>query len=127
MANESTVKKIDEDEKESGFMNRKIWLSDEDEKNIKKYLEHRNKNLDEDDTPWNVNDVIKVAFAIGMDDMLDKNKLNENNLALNDGLLRDEFRERGIDRIKEVLQDGEDEIVNLFLIKQQEDDYELEL
>lgn len=56
-------------------MNRKIWLSDEDEKNIKKYLEHRNKNLDEDDTPWNVNDVIKVAFAIGMEAMLDNNKL----------------------------------------------------
>ena len=105
----------------------KIQLWDDDKKDIKKYLEYRNKNLYEGDKPWEVKDVIKVAFRIGMDDMLDKNKLNENNLALNDGLLRDEFRERGIDRIKEVLQDGEDEIVNLFLIKQQEDDYELEL
>ncbi len=127
MANESTVKKIDEDEKESGFMNRKIWLSDEDEKNIKKYLEYRNKNLDEDDTPWNVNDVIKVAFAIGMDDMLDKNKLNENNLVLNNGLLRDEFSEREIDRIKEVLQEGKDKIVTLFVIKQQGDGDDLEI
>ncbi len=107
-------------------MNRKIWLSDEDEKNIEKYLEYRNKNLDEDDQPWKIKDVIKVAFAIGMDDMLDKNRLNENNLVLNDGLLRDEFRERKIDRIKELLQDGEDEIVNLFLINQQGDDEELE-
>ena len=127
MANESTIKKIDEDEKESGFMNRKIWLSDEDEKNIKKYLEYRNKNLDEDDTPWNVNDVIKVAFAIGMDDMLDKNKLNENNLVLNNGLLRDEFSEREIDRIKEVLQEGKDKIVTLFVIKQQGDGDDLEI
>ncbi|PYG84880.1 hypothetical protein LY28_03501 [Ruminiclostridium sufflavum DSM 19573] len=63
-------------------MERKIWLSDEDEKNIGKYLEYRNKNLDEDDQPWKVNDVIKVAFAIGMDEMLDRNKLNENSIGM---------------------------------------------
>jgi hypothetical protein len=108
-------------------MNRKIWLSDEDEKNIEKYLEYRNKNLDEDDKPWKIKDVIKVSFTIGMDDMLDKNRLNGNNLVLHDGLLRDEFRERDIDRIKELLQDSEDEIVNLFLIKKQGDDEELEI
>lgn len=60
-------------------MDHKIWLSNEDEKNIEKYLEYRNKNLDEGDSPWKVKDVIKVAFAIGMDDMLVRNKLNENN------------------------------------------------
>ena len=109
-------------------MNRKIWLSDEDEKNIEKYLEYRNKNLDEDDQPWKIKDVIKVAFAIGMEDMLDRNRLNENNLVLNDGLLKDEFREREIDRIKEFLQEGEDGIVNLFLLNQQEyDDDKLEI
>ena len=53
----------------------KIQLWDDDKKDIQKYLEYRNKNLYEGDKPWEVKDVIKVAFRIGMEAMLDNNKL----------------------------------------------------